>query len=385
MANTLSQFISVKRVFTSEFISDATSLLTIEFFVLCAFRRFRQVDHHRWYFAREIMTAGTEILRRCQTSNPTKDTTILLYQFLETIMRSDGVGLGSAPGYGLLVRETALLELIVTMVYNNQINTALEILREETKKEPFASSTLVQGYYGFLSLLQFQEVDAPELLNEACDAFLIASEKDKDAYCFVHYTAACAYRNGDTEKAKSLLRQYLEKHDRNPFAISTLLQLLKEEYVETPSAVEIAMEMVYFARHLIGIDPFSDLALDVFKQVQESQPGELVVSNLELARVYAARIECGMERVIDAWTCLLNCLKCLSKDEMIQFWEKDERDQWWPRSYFRSESAHADLMASPALADVKRATSLLLGTDNSYVESLEKCQTAVNNKVHQNE
>lgn len=332
-------------------------------------RRFRRVNDYKWYFARELLVAGSEVIRRCEDEkdgNP--DAGSLLRRFLETIMRSDGVGLVSAPGYGLLVRETALLELIMELIAADHIVEALEITREEIKREPFVSSTLIQGCLGILNLLYYEQCGNQDLLKEAAHALQIAAGKDPDSFCFTYYAAACDHVGGHTDQAIEKLKAAVARSPADPYATEALMRALLETD-ELRRNKKVQKQRIDLARRLAKIDPMAEVVLDAFHDSKTMHVGSPEVTNLEIARVYAGRIETASHTCSNTWKGLADALDDTELESLHHFWKEDGRCKWWPKSLLRPSRASGDYKIAPELAMQKRRVALLVG-DASYLDAV---------------
>lgn len=324
-------------------------------------KRVRNCGRSPWVFAREVAVTGAEVLRR-------KGNMADLEAFLTVIARdkasSDLSTMIGAEGYAFRTRDAALLELAVELIAAGRIRDALSALQAECALEPFASSALLHGFIGMLSLaLCVDEVeDHIFLLNAATVALNTAARLDPAAHCFAHYAAAAAVAAGDSARAVTLQRDFVKTNPRDALGIAGLLRSLTVHM-----EVESRSERVELARRLLQIDPISSEALKTMQEALAwSWDASPRVDVPEVADLVANKIECGAGD-LSLWSALRDLLSKATDAEISSFMYDSGRATWWSSHFFRRARAVQDVTRSSALAVIKMSVAQLIYGDCEYV------------------
>lgn len=349
------------RLKVRDFASAALVLPTI-------LKRFRKIRSHRWFFSREVSVTGAHVLRR--SSVPNLD---ILDAFLSHIS-ADGL-LASRPGaegYAVHTRESVLLQRVMDFLSAGKISAAYDALFGHSQEHTFRDCPLIQGYLGVIALaLSIKESDPNAYLRVSARALHAASVLEPSAYFYSYYAAAAAIAAGKYDDAVSLLRMFVDTNrPDDPIALSGLLACLNTQSHD--AAVESRQERVDLARRLVVADPLSSPAADILREAQAWKWGVYPpVDKLELARLFASRIEYGGMSDLFSWSELANCLS-ESPDLIPVFWKNDPRSEWWPPHFFRSARLNADLATNPQLAIAKAtvAKSLMSPGSCPYAEGV---------------
>lgn len=334
-------------------------------------RRMRRRGRSPWFFTREVSVAGAEILRR--TGKMTDLETFLTLIARDTTS-SHISGMEEPQGYASHTRDGALLELALELIAVGRTHDALSALRAEVALEPFASSALVHGFIGMLSLALCadEEDDQISLLSTATVALGTAASLDPAAHCFVHYAAAAAVAAGDTSRAIKLQRDFLATNASDPLALAGLLHSLGRFH-----ALDSKSERVELARRLLRIDPVSCEALKTMQEALAwSWDASPRVELAEVADMIAIKIECGAGDD-STWSALHELLSKASDTDISRFMFDSGRATWWSSHVFRRARALQDVAKSTALATVKMAVAQLIYGDCEYVQNV----SAIVNKV----
>jgi hypothetical protein len=317
-----------------------------------------------WFFTREAVAAGGEVLRRGGEGAD-------LEAFLGRIVRDPAGSYFRArgpEGYAGGVRDAALLEAAVEMVAAGRMRDALDALRGEVLGEAFARSALVHAYIGVLCVsLAAEEDDPTALLSAASAALEAASKLDPAAHCFVHYAAAAAVAAGDTDAAASLQRKFAAAHPDDPTALAGLLSALGLAARRDAGA---RAERVAVARALLRVDPMARDALAVLREALAwAWDVSPAVDLPEVADAVAGRIECGAGDAA-AWAGLLELLRSATDADVARFMFDSGRSAWWSSHFFRPARAAADAAASAACATAKMGVAQLIFGDSAYVRAV---------------
>lgn len=319
-------------------------------------KRFRKTRSHRWFFSREVSVTGAHILRRSTIPNIE-----ILDAFLSNIA-ADG-NLASHPGvegYAVHTRESVLLQRAMDFLSAGKTTAAYDALYSHSQEHTFRDCPLIQGYLGVVALaLSITEPDPNALLRVSARALHAASVLEPTAYFYCYYAAATAIAAGKFEDAVALLRTFVNaKKPDDPIALNGLLACLNNQ--PHGDAPQSRQERVQLARRIVVADPLSSPAADILREAHAWKwQVEPPVDTLELARLFASRIEYGGMSDLFSWTELANCLSD-NPDLKTPFWRNDPRSDWWPSHFFRSARLNFDLATNPHLAAAKAKVAKLL-------------------------
>lgn len=331
-------------------------------------KRFRKTRSHRWFFSREVSVTGAHVLRR--STIPNLD---VLDAFLSHIS-ADGL-LASRPGaegYAVHTRESALLQRVMDFLSAGKTSAAYDALFGHSQEHTFRDCPLIQGYLGVVALaLSIKEPDPNAYLRVSARALHAASVLEPSAYFYSYYAAATAIAAGKYEDAVSLLRTFINTNrPDDPMALSGLLACLNTQSNE--AAIQSRQERVDLARRLVVTDPLSSPATDILREAHAWKWDVCPpVDKLEIARLFASRIEYGGTSDLFSWTELANCLSD-SPDMIPVFWKNDLRSDWWPSHFFKTARLNNDLATNPQLAVAKATVAKLLMSPGScpYAEGV---------------
>lgn len=337
-------------------------------------KRYRRYGHHRWYFTREVLTCGTEVLRRAASAGNADR----LDDFLALVARDGVTALRSWKGEGhtTKTRDIALLERAVELVAAGKLWVALDYLKDEALLPHYKNSALVHGYLGMLAVAaSAEEREAGELLRVASSALDTAAKLDPDAYFYVYYAAAAAIAAGNLPSALDVLRVFVASHDEDPLALFGLLSCL--DGLQS-NAASVRQEKVTTARRLLAIDVMASSALNILREAWSwSWDVEPRPSLVELANVYAMRIEHGGGADEKAWSALSKMLPDMSKAQHRAFWDASGRGAWWPSHYFRPARVNSDIATAPSLAAKKASVANMLMGNNQYTCGAQSVRVAL--------
>lgn len=332
--------------------------------LLPSFLRRIRAGRSRWFFPREGIAVGSEVLRRAGDADD-------LERFLTGVVRdpagSHSFAIG-AEGFGERVREGALLTLVGEMAADGRLGEALDVLRGEVATDAFASSAVLHAYVGVLSIVMSAGVENPKLLLAGAVAALrTAASLDPGAVCFVGYGAAAYVAAGDVEGALGVLRVFVEDFPGDAMALQSLLAALGVK-----AAVGRREERVRVARALLIVDPMAREACAVLREAQAWAWAVLpAVDVVEVANAVANRIECCGGGDVEGWTDLLALLGSASDEEIAQFMYASGRVNWWASHFFRKARGKIEAMEDPVFASKKVGVARLLFGVCEYVNAVE--------------
>lgn len=320
-------------------------------------RRYLKLNGSRWVCSREVAVTGAQILRRSPAAAADTLDAFLAHISLDgQLPRQKG-----AEGYTEHARESALLERVLDLLANGKLKVAFDALYAQSQEGTFRDCALVQGYLGVVALaLSAREPDGNRLLRIASNALTAAATLQPDAYFYQYYAAATAIAAGNREEAIEQLREFTASRRRDdPIALFGLLSCLDAEDERQ------RQERVDVARRLLVADPMSKAAGDVLREAEAWQWAvRPPVDELEVALLFAARIEHGASADVDAWT-NLGARLAASQRVCHLFWTQASRRDWWPSHFFRTSRINSDLATNPKLVAAKASVAQLLATPHA--------------------
>lgn len=330
-------------------------------------KRYHKVHKNKWVCSREVAVTGAQVLRYSPVASEG-----VLDEFLAHIAQDGNLARQSGgEGYTDHTRESVLLERVLDLLANGKLRMAFDALYAQSQERTFRDCSLIQGYLGIVALaLSDREPDSNVLLRIASSSLTAAATLQPDAYFYRYYAAAVEIAAGNQVGAIEILREFAMTRQRDdPIALFGLLSCLNsKDEAQRQECVDVA-------RRLLVADPTSKAAANILREAEAWQwTVQPPVDGLEMAGVFASRIEYGVVADPDIW---LNLGSKLAESQCFrdQFWTESSRCDWWPSHFFRPSRINSDLTASTRLVAVKAAVAKMLAAphDSPYADAATTC------------
>lgn len=339
-------------------------------------KRYYKLINSTWSCSREIAIAGTHVLKYGSSAN---NNPAILDDFLSHIVQDRNVmhvGADQRPqNYTEYTREAALFEKVLNLLGASKFKSAFDTLYSNSQEAGFRNCSVIQGYLGILALALANNKDlhySPSfLIRISINCLNHAANLNPHVFMYRYYSMAIQLTLGNNEQCIQQLKHLLQTPGQDamhPIVLNSLLSL----YYAVPEGNRVKEEMVDVSRKLLYVDPYHEKALNTLREAHSWQwEVGIKVSTLELAMVYANRIEGGSIIDLNNWIQLGTHLSQSSQDRFC-FWFEQGRNIWWPSHFFRPTRISSDFNVDPQLGAVKASVSRMLTFPNDcpYVQAV---------------